>query len=99
MNTVSITKTDKTLCASLNGRLDAISSPEVEKQLMNSLDGIEKLIFDFTELEYISSAGLRVILTASQILDDQGEMVIKNARSDILDVFEVTGIIDDLIIE
>ena len=99
MNTVSITRTDNTLCASLGGKLDAVSSPEVEKQLIDSLDGVEKLILDFTELEYISSAGLRVILTASQIMDDQGEMVIKNVCSDILDVFNVTGIADDLIIE
>ena len=60
---------------------------------------MEKLVFDFAELRYLSSAGLRVLLTALQIMEDQGDMIVKNVSPEIMDVFEVTGFIDDLTIE
>lgn len=83
----------------LGGRLDTNSAPELEDFIETSLDGVEKLIFDMQELKYISSAGLRAILTALQIMEDQGSMVVKNVCREVMDVFEITGFIDDLTIE
>ena len=80
-------------------RLDTLSSPELEEKIEEMLEGVEKLVFDFAELRYISSAGLRVRLTAMQIMEDQGEMTVKNVCQDVMDVFEVTGFVDDLNIE
>lgn len=87
------------LTVALAGRLDTLSSPELEEKLEDMLEGVEKLVFDFSELRYISSAGLRVMLTAMQIMEDQGEMTVKNVCQDVMDVFEVTGFVDDLNIE
>ncbi|WP_028509240.1 STAS domain-containing protein [Ruminococcus sp. NK3A76] len=87
------------LTVALVGRLDTLSSPELEEKLEDMLEGVEKLVFDFAELRYISSAGLRVMLTAMQIMEDQGEMTVKNVCQDVMDVFEVTGFVDDLNIE
>lgn len=87
------------LMVALTGRLDTLSSPELEEKLETALEGVEKLIFDFEELNYISSAGLRVLLSAMQIMEEQGEMTVRNVNSDVMDVFEVTGFIDDLNIE
>lgn len=83
----------------VEGRLDTLTSPGLEEQLEPALEGVEKLVFDFAELRYISSAGLRVLLTAMQIMEDQGDMIVKNVSPEIMDVFEVTGFIDDLTIE
>lgn len=87
------------LTVALAGRLDTLSSPELEEKIEDMLEGVEKLVFDFAELRYISSAGLRVMLTAMQIMEDQGEMTVKNVCQDVMDVFEVTGFVDDLNIE
>ena len=83
----------------LSGRLDTNTSPEFENLIETSLDGVEKLIIDLKELAYISSAGLRVLLTALQIMEDQGSMVVRNVSQEVMDVFEITGFIDDLTIE
>ncbi|MBO6107823.1 MAG: STAS domain-containing protein [Eubacterium sp.] len=92
-------KNDAELLISLEGRLDTNTSPSLEEVVDSSLDGIEKLIFDMEKLEYISSAGLRVLLSALQTMEDQGEMVLRNVGQEIMDVFEITGFIDDLTIE
>lgn len=81
------------------GRLDTTTAPQLEAELKDSLGGITKLVFDFAELDYISSAGLRVILSAQKVMNKQGEMVIKNVKDDIMEVFEVTGFSDILTIE
>ncbi len=83
----------------LIGRLDTSTSPELESEVTSQLDGIAKLVFDFEKLEYISSAGLRVLLASQKIMNKQGEMVIKNVCDDINDVFEITGFCDILTIE
>ena len=83
-----------TLTVSLDGRLDTTTSPDFEAELKSNLDGVKKLVFDFEKLEYISSAGLRVMLSAQKIMNKQGEMSIKNASDDVLEVFEITGFID-----
>ena len=83
----------------LEGRLDTITAPTLEGELKQSLDGITELVFDVGKLEYISSAGLRVLLAAQKIMNKQGSMIIKNVNDVINDVFEVTGFSDILTIE
>lgn len=82
----------------LEGRLDTTTAPQLENELKSSMDGITDMSFDFGELEYISSAGLRVLLSAQKVMNKQGKMVIKNVNESIMDVFEVTGFVDILTI-
>lgn len=89
----------KELNIAVEGRLDTITAPELDSELTSSLDGIEKLIFDFGDLEYISSAGLRVLLSAQKVMTKQGGMVIRNVKPEIMEIFEVTGFVDILDIE
>ncbi len=91
--------TDTELTIALVGRLDTTTAPLLEAELKQSVSGITKLIFDFEKLEYLSSAGLRVLLAAQKVLNKQGEMVIRNVNEVISDVFEVTGFSDILTIE
>ena len=83
----------------VTGRLDTTTAPELEAELKQSFGGITKLVLDFMELEYLSSAGLRVLLSAQKTMDKQGEMIIKNVNETINEIFEVTGFIDILTIE
>lgn len=83
----------------VEGRLDTTTSPMLEKEIRDGVDGITELVFDFDRLEYISSAGLRVILTAQKIMNKQGEMKIKNVCEEIMEIFEITGFSDILSIE
>lgn len=89
----------KTLTLALTGRLDTSTAPQLEAELRDSLPGISSLILDFQALEYLSSAGLRVILTAQKTMNRQGSMVIRNVNETIMEVFEVTGFSDILTIE
>ena len=81
------------------GRLDTITAPELETSLRESYAGVSKHVLDFAALDYVSSAGLRVILQAQKTMNKQGEMVIRNVNEGINEVFEVTGFIDILTIE
>ena len=81
------------------GRLDTITAPEFETVLKNSLADIKELIFDFESLEYISSAGLRVLLSTQKIMNKQGSMRILHVNDVIMEIFEVTGFSDILTIE
>ena len=83
----------------LEGRLDTTTSPMLEIELKQSIDGLTELIFNFEKLEYISSAGLRILLAAQKIMNKQGSMVVKNVNEIIAEVFEVTGFSDILTIE
>jgi anti-sigma B factor antagonist len=85
-----------TLTLSLEGRLDINAAPQLEEKLKDSLTGVSCLIIDLKDLEYISSAGLRVILYAQKTMGRQGSMVIKNANEGVMDVFEMTGF-DDIV--
>lgn len=80
----------------LDGRLDTTTSPALEAELKDALTGITELVFDFEKLEYISSAGLRILLANQKIMNKQGSMVIKNVNEVIAEVFEVTGFADIL---
>ncbi len=88
-----------TLTVKLEGRLDTTTSPKLEEELRSSVDGITCLVMDLEDLEYISSAGLRVFLAMQQIMNKQGEMIFRNVNETVMDVFEVTGFSDVLTIE
>ena len=87
------------LTVALEGRLDTTTSPELEADLKNSLDGVESLILDFAKLEYISSAGLRVLLSTQKLMNRQGSMKLLHVGEVIMEIFEVTGFTDILTIE
>ena len=83
----------------LSGRLDTTTAPELEREINENINGVEKLVFDFAALDYLSSAGLRVLLATQKIMNKQGEMIIKNVNETINEIFEVTGFCDILTIE
>lgn len=83
----------------LSGRLDTITAPQLEEEIKAGIDGVEELVFDFTELEYVSSAGLRVLLSAQKTMNEKGSMVVRNVSEDIQEIFDVTGFSDILTIE
>ena len=89
----------KTLTVTLEGRLDTTTAPQLEAELKAALDGADSLILDFEKLEYISSAGLRVLLSAQKIMSKKGGMKILHVSDVIMEIFEVTGFIDILKIE
>ena len=99
--TMNLYKTEgpEGLRISLEGRLDTTTAPQLEAELKNSLDGVTNLELDFQKLEYLSSAGLRVILGAQKTMNKQGKMVIRNVNETIMEVFEITGFVDILTIE
>ena len=90
---------EKNLVIELEGRLDTTTAPQLEAELKNSLDGVTELVFDLGALEYISSAGLRVLLSAYKTMRGKGSMKITNANELVKEVFEVTGFSDFLPIE
>ena len=83
----------------LEGRLDTTTAPDLEAVVKNELGNIESLTFDLADLEYISSAGLRVLLSAQKIMNKQGEMTVTNCSEEIIEIFDVTGFTDILNIE
>lgn len=87
------------LTLALVGRLDTSTAPELEAVIKENITGITKLVMDFSSLEYLSSAGLRVILSTQKTMNKQGEMFIRNVNETINEVFEITGFIDILTIE
>ena len=98
---MNITKTmnEKTLTLALEGRLDTVPSPELEAALKASMAGADSLVLDFAKLDYISSAGLRVLLTAHKAMSAKGGMKVKNVNEIVREVFDVTGFADILTIE
>ncbi len=84
-------KNGTTLDIALEGRLDTMTSPQLEAVLNDELAGMTELKFDFAKLEYISSAGLRVLLSSQKAMDKQGTMEIRNVCAEIMEVFEITG--------
>ena len=98
MNIVRNLDGDK-LTVALEGRLDTTTAPEFEAALKEDLPNAQSVVLDFEKLEYISSAGLRVLLTAQKEMGKKGGMVIKNVCPEILEVFEITGFADILTVE
>ena len=97
--TITSNKNGSALEIALEGRLDTMTSPELEAELNAKLDGAESLIFDFSKLDYISSAGLRVLLSAHKKMSGKGGMIVRNVNEIVQEVFEVTGFSDILTIE
>ena len=89
---------DKKLTISIDGRLDTSTAPELDEELKASLGGIEELVMDFTGMEYISSAGLRVLLSAQKVMNAQGEMIVTGANETVMEIFDITGFSDILTI-
>lgn len=83
----------------LEGRLDTTTAPQLENELKSFMESITSLVFDFESLEYISSAGLRVLLTAQKFMSKQGSMKLIHVRDDVNEIFDVTGFSDILTIE
>ena len=87
------------LTIGLSGKLDTVTSPQLETEIKESINGVTLLTFDLAELEYVSSAGLRVLLSAQKIMNTQGKMVVKNVAEAVMEIFDVTGFSDILTIE
>ena len=87
------------LTVSLEGRLDTTTAPQLEDELKSALDGVTDLVIDIKDTQYISSAGLRVLLSAQKIMNKQGKMVVKNPSEEVKEIFDVTGFSDILTIE
>ena len=92
------TKEGNKLTLTLEGRLDTTTAPQLDAELKASMDDVTELNLDFQKLEYLSSAGLRVLLAAQKVMNKQGKMVIHHVNDTIREVFEVTGFIDILTI-
>ena len=94
--TITKTQNGEALTIALEGRLDTMTSPELEAEMNKSLAGAETLVMDFSKLEYISSAGLRVLLSAHKAMSGKGGMKVTNVNDIVQEVFEVTGFADIL---
>lgn len=97
--TIDVKRNGEEVVLEIVGRLDTTTAPSLDKAVQENTDGIISLVLDFKELEYISSAGLRVILSAQKKMQKVGEMRVRNLREEIMDVFEMTGFADILTIE
>ncbi|MBO5576108.1 MAG: STAS domain-containing protein [Ruminococcus sp.] len=96
---IKVEKQDKKCTIVLIGKLDAGTAPQLEEKLDYIPGGLEQLIFDMTELKYISSAGLRTLLIANDKLEGEGKVTIKGANEMVLDIFNITGFADLLNIQ
>ena len=94
--TINKTQNGNSLTVAIEGRLDTTTAPKLEEELKASLDGISELTMDLSTLDYISSAGLRVLLSAQKIMNKQGEMKVAGSNETVMEVFEVTGFSDIL---
>lgn len=84
----------KKMIIAFDGKLDTNTAPQLEAAIREGEDSITVLEFDFANLQYMSSAGLRVLLSAQKIMNNQGEMIIRNVSGEIMDIFDITGFID-----
>lgn len=96
---ISKVRDGEKLSIKLSGRLDTTTTPKLEAELKQSIDGVKALVFDFGEVEYISSAGLRVLLAAQKVMNRQGEMKLTGVNADVMEIFEITGFSEILTIE
>ena len=96
---VTITKTGTTALITVSGKIDTTTAPELEAKVKPSLEGVTELTFDFKDVDYVSSAGLRVILSTQKIMTKQGSMKIVHVNESVMEIFEVTGFLDILTIE
>ncbi len=94
MLNINSDKSGMKLVISLEGRLDTTSSPQLEEFIKKEVGNTKELVYDLKNLEYISSAGLRVLLSSQKTMNKQGSMVLKNVSEEVMEVFEVTGFAD-----
>lgn len=97
--TIDKKKEGNRLVLAVSGRLDTMTAPELENVIKDNMDGVEELILDFKDLEYISSAGLRVVLGARKAMGDRGSFAVRNLCSDVREIFDITGFSDIITIE
>lgn len=97
--TININKEGEKLVVLPEGRIDTVTAPEFSKTIDNSIDGVKDLVIDFEKVEYISSAGLRVLLTTQKNMAKIGTMKLIHVSDVIMDVFNITGFVDILTIE
>lgn len=97
--TINTTKNGTALYLAPEGRLDTVTAPELERAINGNLGGVTELTLDFAGLDYISSAGLRVLLSAQKKMNAAGKMTVRNVNETISEIFEVTGFSDILTIE
>ena len=97
--TIEINKNEQEVIIEVGGRLDTITAPVLEQRISENIVGIKRLILDFKGLEYISSAGLRILLGAQKKIRKDGEMKLINVCEEVMEVFEMTGFADILTIE
>ena len=97
--TIAKIKNGNTLTLAIAGRLETMTAPELEKVVKEELTGVTDLVFDLSALEYISSAGLRVLLSAQKIMNAQGAMKVTGVNELVQEVFDITGFADILTIE
>ena len=96
---INIEKTNGVTLLKIEGRLDTTTAPELEKAINNEGDALKNLVLDFKGVDYISSAGLRVLLTAQKKMNIQGSMELVNVSEAVMDIFEMTGFADILVIK
>lgn len=96
---VTKTRQGDALTVVIAGRINTTTAPDLERAISGSLDGVTDLVLDFADVEYISSAGLRVILSTQKVMRRQGKMVVRNVKPEVLEVFEITGFLDFLTVE
>ena len=90
---------DKQLTIKPVGEINSVTAPELEEVIKNDLNGVKALIFDFSELEYLSSAGLRVLLVAQKLMNKKGPMSVRNVNSNVMEILDITGFSNVLDIE
>ena len=97
--TINITKENNVTLLAIEGRLDTITAPELEKAINDEGEALKNLVLDFKGVDYISSAGLRVLLSAQKKMNVQGSMELINVSEDVRDVLEMTGFAEILVIK
>lgn len=97
--TITKERNENTLNISIEGRLDTTTAPSLEKELNDSIEGVTELVLDCEKLEYISSAGLRVLLSAQKIMNKQGSMYLTGVTESVKEVFDITGFSEILTIQ
>lgn len=96
---INIEKLENSTIFKLEGRLDTVTAPELEQVINNEGEALENLVLDFGGINYISSAGLRVLLGAQKKMNAQGSMELINVSEDVMDILEMTGFADILVIK
>ena len=97
--TINIEKVNNSTVLKIEGRLDTITAPELEKTINSEGETLKNLVLDFGGVDYISSAGLRVLLTAQKKMNVQGSMELVNVSEAVMDIFEMTGFAEILVIK